>query len=171
MVIPAFPDSLTSSRTLRHTMMVARDSLPSWVLHGKCGPVWRSRLGENGTVTHFLVMALSSCKNFHKLICILFFFLASIIILNFWLKESFYGESSAFSFLIMSQVLVFVIWMHLCYFWDSSVLAFYDFSFLVTIDMDPAHLTQQLSSALGICSYNSIHEEKKEHSVAMIYKD
>lgn len=55
-------------------MMVARDSLPSWVLHGKCGPVWRSRLGENGTVTHFLVMALSSCKNFHKLICILFFF-------------------------------------------------------------------------------------------------
>ena len=71
----------------------------------------------------------------------------------------------------MSQVLAFVIWMHLCHFWGSNVLVLYDFSFLVTIDIDPAHLTQQLSSALGICPYTSIHEEKKKHSVAMIYKD
>lgn len=41
----------------------------------------------------------------------------------------------------------------------------------MTVDIDPAHFTQQLSSALGIFPYTSIHEEKKKHSVAMIYKD
>lgn len=37
--------------------------------------------------------------------------------------------------------------------------------------MDSAHFTQQLSSAIDICPYGSIQEEKKKHSVAMIYKD
>lgn len=93
-----------------------------------------------------------------------FGFLASVIILDFWLKENFHRESSIFSFLVMSQVLVFVIWMpnNICHFWGSNVLVLYDFSFLVTIDMVLAHLTQQLSSALGICPYTTIHKEKKK---------
>jgi len=91
-------------------------------------------------VFHFPVMALGSDRNLHKL---LFRFLASII-MDFWLKDSFHGESSIFSFLVMTQVLIFVIWMHLCHFWGSYVLVLYEFIFLVTIDMDSAHLTQHL---------------------------
>lgn len=115
----------------------------------ECGREW---IHEPFTV------ALRSCKNHHKL----------GYIVQAWAKITTLWEQLCFCH--SQSHLRFSFWLHRC------VCAFIgvqvSWSIILSVSWKPFTwiLIQQLPSALGICPYTSTQEEKKKHSVAMIYK-
>lgn len=110
---PLLPSSTASAvQWLRGTVWWLRGTV---FPHGASWKVWSTlvvqTIQENGTVTHFPVMALRVCKNLHKLIHIVWFFsqhnnfgLLAIIKLP-WEKFYCFHSYSCLRFLF------FVIWM------------------------------------------------------------